>query len=291
MNGRKTGKSRRAVWYLVVAGLLLVLGISFALASGGEQISYEHFEVTHDSIVRTVSGAGRVVPLHRETLLAAGGTQVVRVLVSIGDIVRSGEVLMRTAAGVEVKAPFDGEVSALFVDVNEWVSPGARLIEVTDYQNLEISAQVDELDVAKLHVGQSAQIDIIAFTDEDIVGTITSIARQGVLSGGITTFAVKVSVPHARNILIGMSAEIRVEVARVDNVLVVPLEAVQYEGDSPYVLVTGDQRTYERVRITIGMSDGELVEVKSGLTLGQTVAYVRPIREQQNFGPGMGGQR
>ncbi|MBT9152916.1 MAG: hypothetical protein DDT35_01143 [Firmicutes bacterium] len=148
------------------------------------------------------------------------------------------------------------------------MNPGARLIEITDYTNLEISAQVDELDIAKISVGQRARIDIIALTDEDLVGTITSISREGVFSGGITTFAVKVSVPDAATLLIGMSAEIRIDVARADNVLVIPIEAVQYEGDAPYVLVTTDNRTYERVSIITGMSDGDLVEVKSKTSTG-----------------------
>ncbi|MBT9136808.1 MAG: hypothetical protein DDT34_01894 [Firmicutes bacterium] len=147
------------------------------------------------------------------------------------------------------------------------MNPGARLIEITDYTNLEISAQVDELDIAKISVGQRARIDIIALTDEDLVGTITSISREGVFSGGITT-SVKVSVPDAATLLIGMSAEIRIDVARADNVLVIPIEAVQYEGDAPYVLVTTDNRAYERVSITTGMSDGDLVEVKSKTSAG-----------------------
>jgi len=291
VNERKSKASRRALWYLIVAGVLVVLGLSITFASGPAATSYEYYEVAQNTVVRTVSGTGRVSPLHRETLFATSGTQISRVFVSVGDEVKSGAILLRTAAGTDVKAPFAGTVSAIFAQANEWVSPGARLVEVTDYRNLEIAAQVDELDVAKITVGQSARIDIIALTDEDLVGTITSIARDGVLSGGITTFAVRVAVPDATNLRLGMSAEIRIEVARAENVLVVPIEAVQYDGDAPYVLVTADRRTYERAAITTGMSDGAFVEVKAGLTLGQTVAYVRPATEQQDFGPGFGGPR
>ncbi len=50
MSGRKTSPSRRALWYLVVAGILLVAGVSFAFVPRGTQISYEHYEVTQDSV-------------------------------------------------------------------------------------------------------------------------------------------------------------------------------------------------------------------------------------------------
>lgn len=290
MNNRKVNRSRRMLW-VVGAVILVLVALPMAMRSRSEQPNYEHYVVSTDSIVRTVSGVGRVTPLHKETMLASSGTQISRVFYGVGEEVKKGDVLVRTASGAEIKAPFAGEVSAVYVKENEWINPGGRLVEVTDYKNLEISAQVDELDVAKIAVGQEARIDINALTDEILVGPITAISREGVFSGGITTFAVKVAIADSSNLRLGMSAEIKVEIARADNVLVVPIEAVLYEENTPYVLVLRDNKSYERQNISVGMSNGEVVEVSSGLSAGATVAYVNPVSAQQSFGPGFGGPR
>ena len=198
-----------------------------------------------------------------------------------------------SASGSEIKAPFDGEVTQVYVKVNEWVNPSARLIEVTDYVNLEVTAQVDELDVAKISTGQTARIDINALDDEELSGPITSIAKEGVFSGGITTFAIKVAIPsNDSGLLVGMSAEVKAEVARAEDVVVVPVQAVQYSDNQPYVLVKSASTTLEQVNVELGLSDGQLVEIVNGLTLGQTVSYAKPIvEEQRNFGPNIGGGR
>lgn len=275
--------------YLVLAfSLLLVAGAFFVLsnARGADNAEYEFHTVGRGVVARTVTGTGRVAPVDEELVFAPSGGQVVELAVALGDTVTKGETLLRMSDGKVITAPRQGEVTVLFVRHNEWVNPGARLVEITDFAKLEITAQVDELDIARLSQGQSAEVDIIALRDEEITGTITSIAREGVLAGGITTFAVKVSLPNPAGLLVGMSAEIRVETARSSDVLVVPIIAVFYEEEKPLVFWRNEQGQLERRPVVLGLSDGSQVEIKSGLAENDVVAYIKPAPPEN---PGLPG--
>lgn len=293
-NGRPAKKKSKYTYLGVALGVLLAVGafVVFRNAGQSEDAAYEFHTVGRGVIARTVTGTGRVAPVDEEVVFAPSGGQVVELAVALGDTVTKGQVLLRMGDGKSITAPRHGEVTLLLVRRNEWVNPGARLVEITDFAKLEITAQVDELDIAKLQHGQSATVDIIALRDEEITGGITSIAREGVLSGGITTFAVKVSLPNPEGLLVGMSAEIRVETARASDVLVVPIVAVFYEEEKPLVFVQNAEGRLERRSVVIGLSDGRQVEVTSGLNEGEVVGFAKPEPPETPGMPGpMRGQR
>jgi len=277
-NGRLVKKKNKSLYLVVAVSLVLLTGAFFALggARSSDNAVYEFHTVDRGVVARTVTGTGRVAPVNEEVVLAPSGGQVVELAVDVGDTVAKGEVLLRMSGGNTITAPRPGEVTVLFARHNEWVNPGARLVEITDFAKLEITAQVDELDIAKLSVGQSVSVDIIALRDEDITGQITSIAREGVLAGGITTFAVKISLPNPAGLLVGMSAEIRAETARVSDVLVVPIMAVFYEAEQSLVLWQNEQGQLERRQVVLGLSDGSQVEITSGLAEHDVVAFIKP---------------
>jgi len=267
---------------------LLVAGAFFVLsnARGADNAEYEFHTVGRGSVARTVTGTGRVAPVDEELVFSPSGGQVVGLAVALGDTVTKGEILLRMSDGKVITAPRQGEVTVLFVRHNEWVNPGARLVEITDFTKLEITAQIDELDIAKLSHGQRANVDIIALRDEEITGNITSIAREGVLAGGVTTFAVKVSLPNPAGLLVGMSAEIRVETARASDVLVVPIIAVFYEEEKPLVFWRNAQGMLERRSVGLGLSDGSQVEITSGLAENDVVAFIKPAPQETPRLPG-----
>lgn len=284
----KKKRSNLTMVFIVGALILVLLIAGRVVRARRAGTEYELYQVDTGTITRTVSGLGKVTALNKEIVFAPSGGQITSLNVALGDSVSKGDVLLRTAAGVEVKAPFDGEVTALFVKENEWINPGTRLAEVTDYHNLEVIAQVDELDIAKIAKGQAAAIDINALEDEELTGSITSIAREGVLQGGVTTFSVKVSIPDTTGLLLGMSAEIKVETQRAEGVIVVPMQAVLYENDQPYVLLQGERSSAVSQDVELGLNDGMYVEIKSGLSAGTTIMYEKKEdASQTRFGPGM----
>ncbi|MBS3938978.1 MAG: HlyD family efflux transporter periplasmic adaptor subunit [Peptococcaceae bacterium] len=289
-------KSRSRLWrnlgvtIVIIGALLAAFGV-WRQSNVRQQDSQALHTLVRGNLQRFVTGTGRVAAINRETVVAQSGGQIGQLPVAVGTVVEKGELLMRMADGRVINAPRQGEVTSLFVRANEWVNPGARLLEITDFDNLEVVAQVDELDIAKLSLGQEVAVDIIALQGENVTGQITFLGREGVVTGGVTAFAVRVSLPNPENILVGMSAEIRIETARAVDVLIVPVQAVFFDGDQALVYLQGDNNLRERQKVVVGLSDGIYVEIKQGLEQGQVVAYEKPIAVRSPNMPGPLGGR
>jgi HlyD family secretion protein len=113
----------------------------------------------------TVSGTGSISTINEDIILAEENNAVVEeVLVAVGDTVEEGEDLITFEDDDldPIEAPFSGEVTTLNVKEEDTVSMGTELIEVTDYNHLEMVVNVDELDISKVKVGQTAKIDVSA---------------------------------------------------------------------------------------------------------------------------------
>lgn len=135
-------------------------------------------------------------------------------------------------------APFDGVVSALYVEEGEIVvigtmnNPGTQILTVSDLSRMLVRADVDETDVVNVRLGQRATITVDAFPDTTFTGTVHEIAntaRRASTSSldGQTNFEVEVvfdeSVPEIRP---GMTADVEIETATREGVMGVPIQSV-----------------------------------------------------------------
>jgi HlyD family secretion protein len=135
-------------------------------------------------------------------------------------------------------APFDGIVSALYVEQGEIVitgtmnQPGTQILTVSDLSRMLVRADVDETDVVDVRIGQKAKITVDAMPDTSFQGTVTEIGNTAKLAqvGGVegqTNFEVKVvfdqTVPEVRP---GMTADVEIETATHTQATAVPIQAV-----------------------------------------------------------------
>ena len=104
--------------------------------------------------------------------------QVSEIKVKEGDIVKEGDVLIAVIPWEEIKAKIDGEISNINVEENQQVMAGVKLMEIVDYEHLEINVKVDEYDIGALEKGKEATVKIGAINKE-IKGTISSISKEG----------------------------------------------------------------------------------------------------------------
>lgn len=158
----------------------------------------------------------------------------------------------------------------------DYIMDETELCTLTDYETAEITLTVDELDIARLSIGQAVTVTLDALPGQSFDGEITEIDPNGENSGGSTKYSVTVTLPRTEDMLTGMNAEVRVQLAENGGLLLIPLAAVQEDADGIYVCTGYDKGSDEPakpVEITTGLSDGENVEVLSGLTEGDTVYY------------------
>ena len=158
----------------------------------------------------------------------------------------------------------------------DYIMDETELCTLMDYETAEITLTVDELDIARLSIGQAVTVTLDALPGQSFDGEITEIDPNGENSGGSTKYSVTVTLPRTEDMLTGMNAAVRVQLAENDDLLLIPLAAVQEDADGIYVCTGYDKSSDEAtkpVAITTGLSDGENVEVLSGLSEGDTVYY------------------
>ena len=132
-----------------------------------------------------------------------------------GDMVKTGDLLFEVVdtscpvgASLEMTAPVSGAVSALAVSSGMQVYRGQLLCEIADLDALELSVQVDEIDLASLRVGDVLTYTLDAYGEETFSGTVTEIRPIGVARQNATYFDVRVTINTERMVLPGMNGTV-----------------------------------------------------------------------------------
>ncbi|MGI6151397.1 MAG: hypothetical protein ACOYIR_05550 [Christensenellales bacterium] len=156
-------------------------------------------------------------------------------------------------------------------------------------ESVLLSVQVDELDILSIQVGMEAEITFDAIPDRVFGGTIIQIADAATTTGGVAKFFVKVRVQKDDAMRIGMNATATILVEEKQNILLLPIVALQESGGRVYVYTqkNADGELLGEVDVVTGSSDGEHVEILDGLAEGSEVYYRAASGEiLMNFGPG-----
>lgn len=140
----------------------------------------------------------------------------------------------------QVIATIDGEVTASDVSVGDEVSPNTVIADIVNYDQLEFVVSVDELDIPSVQEGQTAQIYLNALSDQTFEGTVSSIAREGTSSGGVSAYEVSLLMKEIEGVKVGMSGEADIVLESRENVMVVPVDAVVEMGNRTFVRVPDD---------------------------------------------------
>jgi len=113
------------------------------------------------------------------------------------------------------------------------VSGGTTLMKMADLREVEIRALVDETDIGRVHPGQEVRIRVDAFPGQIFRGLILKIEPQAIVDQNVTMFPVLVRIPNEQEILRpGMNAEVDIFIARYEDVLALPNEAIKTPRDA-----------------------------------------------------------
>ncbi len=156
-------------------------------------------------------------------------------------------------------------------------------------ENVKVTISVDEQDILSVKKGQKATITMDAIKDRTFEGTITDIADKATTGSGTAKYAVEITIPMDEDMLLGMSASAKIEVANAENVLTIPVLALQQSGNETFVYTQrNDDGTLEGAKtVKTGVSNGEIVEITEGLSEGDVVYYTRTGDSGNNsFGAG-----
>ena len=154
---------------------------------------------------------------------------------------------------------------------------GDVLLTVTPLDTMTVTIAVDEKDIASVKTGMTAQLTMNALPDETFEGQVTRVAQTGSGNGGSSKFDVEITLSRKSDMLPGMSTTAQLTLYEKMDVLTLPVAALRDEGGKTLVYTGKDKKTGEPanpVEVTTGLSDGENVEILSGIDSGTTVYYL-----------------
>jgi len=225
--------------------------------------------------------------------------------------VKSAEASLREANENLVKttvySPMTGTISSLSVELGERVigatmMTGTEVLRVADLNRMEVVVEVNENDIIRVKMGDTANVEVDAYLDRAFKGVVTEIANSAksttITSDQVTNFEVRililresyedlVSEKNPSPFRPGMSASVDIFTSRKADILTVPIQAVTTRTDTTMAEAAGP----EDIRTLVFMSDGKYalardvktgiqdnvnIEILSGLAEGDTV-IVQPF--------------
>lgn len=237
-------------------------------------------------------------------LVRISGKELTKQVQNASDNLRSAQMSMEDTEdqlnNYTITSPISGTVISKEVKAGDTVSNTAgstSLCTIYDLSYLQMTVNVDELEILSIKEGQSVTITADAISDRTFTGVVTSVSAAGTTTGGTTTYPVTIRIDDTGDLLPGMNATAEIEVSSAENALTIPNGAV-VRGN--YVLVTKDSPSavnavqdmtapdgYVYVKITTGTSDNDSIEVTGGLQEGDTIAYDADAAEKQNASDSM----
>ena len=277
------------------AGGLTTAQAATATINGVSCIAAKCFEYQAERTLTTLA-AGTVTAINvqeggavnkDDIVLQISGEDLTEAIQSAAETLRSAELnmdnLQEAMNNYTVTSPISGTIIEKNAKAGDALTAGADLCTIYDLSYLEMTLNVDELQVSDVSVGQSVQVTADAVPDKTYTGTVTRVSMKGSSNGGTTTYPVTVRIDETEGLRPGMNANAEIVIAEAGNALAVPNAAIVRGG---YVLVTKDSPSaanadpdmtapegYVYVPVKIGVSDDDYTQIISGVTGNDTVAY------------------
>ena len=271
------------------------------------------------NVSASVSGTVSALPVAEGALVSKGQLLVSLSsdslndqLASAGDQIRDAQISLENQQNsldnYVIQSPIEGTVIDKTYKQGDKVSEGGKqLCTIFDLRYLSFTMYVDELDIKKVEVGQKVQITADAVEGQTFEGKITKVSINGTTANGATTYPVTVRIDEMGDLLPGMNVDASVVIAEAKDVLTVPLEAVSRgnqvlvkTSDTPAVPSDGAADSpaaegeggnapagYVCQQVELGLSDENYIEIVSGLSEDDQVAYQHTASMGGDFYMGM----
>jgi membrane fusion protein, macrolide-specific efflux system len=286
-------KNKKQKIYFSLLVLIIVVAVLIITTKNGKDADLVVREITPlmGKIESFIFTTGIVKPQNRLEIKPPINGRIEEIKVSEGDMVKAGEVLAlmssteraalldaARAQGEEslrhwqevyrptpLMAPIDGEVIVKAVESGQTVTSSDVIVVLSD--RLIVKAQVDEVDIGRVKLLQKAIIGLDAYPKIKVDGIVDHISYESTIVSNVTIYEVDILPQEIPEVFrSGMSANVEIVEKGRENALIIPLAAVNRDEQGYFVYLVEDRSKKPlRRRIELGISDGENVEVISGL--------------------------
>lgn len=231
----------------------------------------------YDKIHQTLKQA------REEKKAANDALQVVRDGVSSANAKASSTLIRSTISGIILDIPVKVGNSVILSNA---FNDGTTIACVADMNNLIFRGNIDETEVGRLREGMMMKITIGALQDLNLTANLEYISPKATETNGANQFEIKaaVNVPTGSKLRSGYSANAEIVLQNAKGVLGIPESAIEFEGTDTYIYVMkgeGKNKSYERRKVTTGLSDGVNIEIRSGLKKGEKIRGPKIIDDKE----------
>lgn len=260
--------------------IILVLLLKKNEGTTGE-VTYKEVAVSKMDIVNTITSSGEVTS---DTIVKSLNTDryFEEIYYEVGSYVKKGKKIVKYTNGTYYKAPYNLVLVGYNVPDEDEKIRDNHYLEVKKVNNLEMQLSIDESEIDKISTNQSVSITLNAFEDKTFTGKITFINQIGSYSSSGTKYTAIVKFTNDGNVKIGMSGNASIEVGKAEDVIAVPIEAIQTQGKEKYVVVVDEDGNTSNVVVETGISNAAYVEIKSGLTGDEIVRMISTDNTSSN---------
>ncbi len=173
-------------------------------------------------------------------------------------------------------APFDGVVTRLALTVGENAPLDKAACTLVDDRGFYVDIGVDEIDVAKVAVGQKVNFLLDALPGEVITGTVDRVATASVDIGGVVTYPVHILIDPNPRLRAGLSTTATITVKRLENTVRIRNRFIKLDrktGRATVTLQMPDGK-FRETEVTLGLRNETYSEIKAGVVEGDTIVVL-----------------
>lgn len=242
----------KKIWGGILAAVVVVAVGIFVFISK-QQKSSKLVQIKKGTIVEAIYGLGTVVPRQKFSFKVGVPKTVTRLYVNEGDEVKQGQALLSFDDGIQVRSPFLGTVTSLPYKAGENAFTDQAVVTVQNLKDLYLEAKLDQLGALRVKKNMKARISFENLRQKTFVGQIDSLYPAN------GQFVARIVVENlSPEILPGMTADVAIEVAEKENVLLIPVRAIH----SGQVVVLRGAKP-EKIAVAVGVMDNEWAELTS----------------------------
>lgn len=298
-NGRKNGKKKKRIVRRVMGTLIALVLIggagvyAWAKLKDKYTVTYDEYTATTGTISNFLSFTGSIALRDSATYTASSAGTVRNVYVQNGDRVKKGDRLIRMSNGSLSTADFDGTVNLVSVKYGDEVAAGDTLVQIADFEHVQVSFRVDEYDIGDVQVGENCTITATA-TEKSFQSSIDTINYISSSTGNVAYYTATANVDVDGGVYPGMQVTVTIPQEEAANVVILKADALSFTLENQaFVYKMKEDQSLEEVQVEVGVSNGNYVEIKSGLQSGEKVYAVSQVKEDSlnSMLSGMFGQR
>jgi len=293
---------------ILVAGYLYLSSTAKNAMASLSNSNIVETEVAIGNVEIKLTGSGVIEPLNRYEIPKSINGEVTVSNYKEGDIVKKDAVIYKIE-GINIKAPSKGTLITKNASKGDYISQSSSsttvsaasatavksdpLAVIADISKMKINLEVDEIDIAKVQIGMKAIVTCDARENTEYEAEVTKIASEGINQNGVTTYDVTLEIEKPEGLKIGMNADISMVVENKENVIRIPMDAVNKEKNEVYVYVKDENHVenidsttftiptnmaevsgYKRQNIEVGINNKDYIEIMSGLIEGNKIYHI-----------------